>query len=417
MRIKTLLRSGPALWAALVLLPALLWFSARNADTAVEYWASASTQSLVVLGFVSGACGACAAWEAGRLTDAGIENWAPVRPRLRVAAVHLAPVAVLGLVGLLVSLVAFSGPALGTPGHPDFLVLATAYLIVLSHMAVGYLLGCRLPRLISAALMLIVGYFWGFWPAALDSPSWLRHLNGQGVTECCGLDQEPSLRSLGSAAAFSAGLIIVALIVLVMRKSKARLALAWTAGFVGIAAGVAMAHPMGFKGAQARDRSLFQCIGNRPQVCLWPEQRANEADFLRWSHDADRNLRAVGIKPVSRVEFGATIPNRNSVLTAISAGSMPSEPPACAQRPNARYPGDEAVSAVHSWLALTAGAEPSALQRQWPAPAVALGEEVRRLPTEVQKRWFEQNMRAVRDCSVEPDLDPASYARAAGQPT
>lgn len=38
MRLKTLLRSGPAAWAALLLIPGLLFFSSGNTDSTIAYW-------------------------------------------------------------------------------------------------------------------------------------------------------------------------------------------------------------------------------------------------------------------------------------------------------------------------------------------------------------------------------------------
>ncbi|MFG2196411.1 hypothetical protein [Streptomyces sp. NPDC048639] len=403
MRLKTLLRSGPALWVALALVPALLWVSVQNLDSTIAYWESASSQSTLVLGFVSAACGACAAWESSRLEAALIYSWAPSRGRLRIAAEHLAPVAVLGLLGIFVALAVFAGPAMGGPGFPNPAVLATAYLVVLSHIAVGYLVGRKAPQVLGAAGMLITGYFWGFWPAALGEPSWLRHLNGQGVGDCCSLDQETSLRSLGATAAFSIGLIAAAMILLALRNGRLRVLVAAATGLAGIAIAVMLAVPLGFNGAQAREASALQCTGRQPQVCLWPEQRSRKREFLKWAHSAADRLRAVGIDPPARVEYGRVEPVRSEVPTDTAATLLPTDSPSC----NA---SDDAETVIYPWLALTAGEDASSLQKRWPPEAVALAQQVRKLPPRAQKTWFDHNMRAVRDCTVKPRLSPSSYA-------
>ncbi|MDT3397303.1 hypothetical protein RKE29_11700 [Streptomyces sp. B1866] len=409
MRVKTLILSGPVLWATVLLLPLLLLFGARNNYSVTAYWESATADSTMLLGFVYAVCGACAAWEAGRLKKARIASWAPVRSRMRVAGEHLAPVAALGVLGILASLAAFSGPALGAPGGPDLAVLGTEYAIVLSHMALGYLIGQWLPRLLAPALTLLLGYFWGSWPAALDDPMWLRHVAGQGLADCCTLDQEPSLRSLAASVVFSVGILAAALVVLAMDGRVTRWALAVALAFTGSFLGIAVADPLGLSGVQARDRSQYRCEGTGPQVCLWPEQRAHRADFVRWSRQADRALTRAGVSSARRVSFGTTTPHRDDVLVDVATSMLPTEPPACAQRPNAVYPGDEAYQVLYPWLALTAGVRPDDLLARWPSDAVRQAQQVRRLPLPAQKAWFERNLRSVRDCSVAPDLSPSSY--------
>ncbi|MFF0450082.1 hypothetical protein ACFYT4_27455 [Streptomyces sp. NPDC004609] len=167
MRLGTLLRSGPAVWVGLVVIPTPFWFGMQNTESVIWYWESATAQSLIVLGFVSAGCGACAAWESARLHRASVEDWAPARSRLRIAGLHLAPVAVLGLLGVLASLAAFSSAAMGAPGFPTLTILLTAYVVVAAHIALGWLVGPLMPRVLSAAAMLVFGYLWGFWPAAI----------------------------------------------------------------------------------------------------------------------------------------------------------------------------------------------------------------------------------------------------------
>ncbi|MCP9208758.1 DUF7224 domain-containing protein [Streptomyces sp. NEAU-Y11] len=415
MRWKTLLRSGSALWATLLLVPALLFFSSGNTDSTIPYWESVTAQSTIVLGVVSAVCGACAAWESGRLKQAAISTWAPSRSDLRVACEHLAPVALLGVLGILAALVAFAGPARDTPGGPDWTVLAVSYTVVISHVAVGYLVGRWLPRLLGTALMLVFGYFWGFWPAALDRPAWLRHLNGQGIGDCCRLDQEPSLRSLGATALFSIGALAAVWIFLFVGSRRGFWILSSAVAVTGLVAAVVVAKPLGLDGEQARDRTALHCVGNQPQVCLWPEQLDHQADFVRWSHVAERRLRTAGLTPPGQMAFSQVVPDRETVLSVTATSLLPLDPPACALTPGAAYPGDEAVSVIYPWLAMTAGVRPDALQ--WPAEHVRYAEKVRELPRSSQRTWFDRNMRSVRDCSIKPELTLSAFTRATEKPT
>ncbi|GAA2948506.1 hypothetical protein GCM10020227_14340 [Streptomyces flavovirens] len=410
MRLKTLLRTGSVGWVLVILLAGLLFFSSGNKDAVIPYWESITAQSTLILAVISAVCGAGAAWETARLRESDISTWAPSRTDLRIIGERLVPVAIVGLLAIFSSLAIFSpGAILDVPGWPNLGVLSAAYAVVLAHISIGYLIGRKLSRLLGPALMLIGGYFWGFWPAALADPSWLRHLNGQGVGDCCRLDQVPSTRSLGATVAFSSGLIVAGLIAITLRHhARRRLVLASFVSLAGLAGAVVLAVPLGFTGDQARDRSLLWCTGSRPQVCLWPEQRARADDFVHWSHEASRELRIVGVEPAESIEFAMVAPDRDSVLAAAATSGISFDPPSCAQEPYAEYPGDEAALVIYPWLALVAGAQPRSLT--WPEEAVQLAQKVREMPPASQKQWFDRNMRSVRDCSVEPELSPAAYA-------
>lgn len=406
MLLPTLLRSGPAAWAALILIPALWWFSLQNTDSTIASWDSVTAQSTIVLGFISAACGACAAWEASRIQTARVLDWAPTRSRLRIATEHLAPTSALGLTALAATLAVYAPPALGGPGLPNPAILATAYLVVLGHIAAGYLLGLKAPRLLAAAVMLIGGYLWGFWPAALGETPWLRHLNGQGIGECCSLDQEPSLRSLGATAVFSLGPVAAALVVLLLKEGRRRTASAWALFLVCALTAVMSAVPLGFDGTRPRDASALQCTGDTPQVCLWPEQQPRRDVFVREATDAARRLQAAGLQPPARIEFGMVKPGPSDIRAVTAAGLLPTEPPACSQEPGAQYPGDAAFAPLYVWLALTAGSSPDFLAGRWPQEATSLAQQVRTLPIPAQKAWYGHNLRALHDCRVQPELDP-----------
>ncbi|WP_250301037.1 hypothetical protein OG709_16055 [Streptomyces sp. NBC_01267] len=410
MRITTLLRSGPAAWIALVLVPVLFWFGAQNTDSVIAYWESATTQSLIVLGFVSAACGACAAWEAARIHRAGVDGWAPARNPLQVAWMHLAPVAALGLLGLLASLAAISTSAVGAPGFPSLGVLVTAYAVVVSHIALGWLIGPLMPRMLGAASMLIFGYLWGFWPAALGEVPWLRHLNGQGIVECCGLDQTASVRSMAATITFSAGLLAAALLATAFgTKQRRHRIYVISAVVLGTAGAVGLAVPLEFQGTQARNQNLLKCAGTQPVVCVWPEQYDRRKEITRWAKDAGQRVHSVGVSTAARIEFGQPQPSEASIRATVATSVLPTAPPACAMRPRAEYPGDAAHTAIYAWLALTGGETKADLVQHWVSDAVDLAEEVRKLRPAQQHAWYERNMRSVLDCAVDPDLNPASF--------
>ncbi|MFE3379381.1 DUF7224 domain-containing protein [Streptomyces anulatus] len=413
MRTTTLLRSGPAAWAALVLVPVLVWFSAQNTDSTIAYWPSISAQTTIVVGFISAACGAGAAWEAARLKQGAIADLAPARGMLSVARMHLGPVAVLGLIAMVAPFVVIMTSVASPSGIPDPTILAVSYSVILAHIALGWFVGARMPKLLGATAMLIFGYLWGFWPAALGGLPWLRHLNGQGVTECCGLDQEPSIRSMAATLVFSLA-IVTAVVLSSTLNHRLRRRLLSLSGFALLTAvALALAVPLGFQGTQARDTALRSCSGQNPRICLWPEQNVQRTDITRWAEETTTRLAAVGVTPDRQVQFGDPRPDQISIASNIATSPLPNEPPPCALRQGAAYPGDEAMIAIYAWLSLTGGVPKDDLAQRWPQEAIALAKQIRVLPVHAQSAWYERNMRSVHDCAVLPDLAPASYTKAA----
>ncbi|MET9656763.1 hypothetical protein [Streptomyces sp. NPDC006510] len=413
MRTATLLRSGPAVWAAVVLVPVLVWFSAQNTDSTLAYWPSISSQTTIVIGFISAACGAGAAWEAARIKQGGIRALAPARGMLSIATLHLGPVAVLGLIAIVAPFAVVMTSVALPSGFPNPAILTVSYSVILSHIALGWFVGARMPKLLGATTMLLFGYLWGFWPAAIGGLPWLRHLNGQGVTECCGLDQEPSVRSMAATVMFSLAIVTAIVLSSALHHRLWRPLLSFTAFTAATAVALILAVPLDFSGTQTRDAALRTCSGQNPQICLWPEQNTQREEITRWAEETTNELAAVGVAPDRQVEFGNPRPDRANVASNIATSPLPDQSPPCALRQGAAYPGDEAVVAIYAWLSLTGGVPKDDLAQRWPHEAITLAEQIRALPTQAQKTWYERNMRSVHDCAVLPDLDPASYTKAA----
>ncbi|MER7108386.1 DUF7224 domain-containing protein [Streptomyces sp. NPDC000229] len=410
MRVVTMLRTSPALWLATVLIPVLVWIGTQNTDSVIASWTSVSAQSTFVLGFVNAACGAAAAWEAARLRQGNVLALAPARSPLAIALTHLLPVAVLGLAGIIASLAVHAVAVPPSQGYPSLGILGTAYVVVLSHMALGWLVGSRMPRILGAACMLLFGYVWGFWPAALGSMAWLRHLNGQGFIECCGLDAAPSTRSMAATVTLAVGLIAAAVLTATFRQRSRRVLASLGTFGIALVVSLTLAIPLDFDGDEPRDTALRKCTGTAPAVCLWPEQSSRQEEIARWARQATQRLKTVNVTPASQIEFGEVRPSESSVLSNVATSPLPSEPPACALSPGAKYPGSEAATVIYAWLALTGGVPEADLRSRWSPQAVALAQQVKQLPPDTQHLWYERNMRAVRDCSVKPALAPSSYA-------
>ncbi|MFF0450081.1 hypothetical protein ACFYT4_27450 [Streptomyces sp. NPDC004609] len=215
---------------------------------------------------------------------------------------------------------------------------------------------------------------------------------------------------MAATVVFSVGLIAAAVIstALGRRRPKHTLYVA-SAAVLGALGSLALAVPLEFQGAQARNPELLKCKGDRVQVCVWPEQYDRQGEIVRWAQDAEQRLRKMGITPASHVEFGEPRPSESAVRATTATSALPMGPPACAMKPYATYPGDTAHTAVYAWLSLIAGEPKEELAQHWEPQAVALADQVRQLPATQQRAWYERNMRSVLDCSVKPDLRPASF--------
>ncbi|WP_411121926.1 hypothetical protein [Streptomyces sp. x-19] len=336
-----------------------------------------------------------------------MDDWAPVRFPVRIACAQLLPTAVLGVVALAVALLASGTEALGGYGFPNVLLLTMAVVVVLGHIAVGYIVGRRMPRLLGAAVMLGIGYFWGFWPASLATPAWLRHLNGQGVSLGASLDQVPSARSAAATLTLYAGIIAAVALLLTLRRGQRRTVISCVLVGAALAGSLALAVPLGFTTTQARDRALYQCNGSRPVVCTWPEQRPHQEQFAHLWQQAQERLHMVGVSVPERYSPGTIAPQRTINLEEIATSVLPEQLPRCAQ--DHPYPGANAASAIHPWLAMAAGLKPSELLDHWAEEDVARAEQVRKLSHPQQHAWYERNMRSVRDCSVKPELAPSAF--------
>ncbi len=409
MLLRTASRCGPAGWAALVLIPSLLWLAGGDV-TDEHVWEAAGAAATVQLGFVTTVCGGCAAWEGSRVRRGRVLDWAPVRGDLSLAWERLAPVLVLGLLAQTVVAARFTMPAWESPGHPNPGLITVWLSALLAHTAVGYLIGYRLPQLTGVAVMLVGGFFWGFWPAALASPSWLRHLNGQGTVDCCSIDRELSVRSMAATLTFSATVVLGTVLLVVLRGRSGRRRL--TAGVLatGIVASVVLAAPLGFTGSQARDEALDRCAGEAPAICLWPEQEPERAQLRRGVEQTEARLAKVGVALPRRLTFSDVRTERESLLEEAATSTLPEDITQCAGGDGASSRREDTQTVLYVWLSLTAGAGSATFEGRMPEDAVALAEKARSLPSAAQQGWYERNMRAIRHCDTEPRPDPAAYA-------
>ncbi|MFG2734515.1 hypothetical protein ACGFX7_06790 [Streptomyces harbinensis] len=392
----TSLRVSSVAW---VLLPTLVvsWVMTEDRTRfAVEgYGAAAANSALEALFVPAAACAGCAAWEAWRLRRAGIWRLPHGRGRYAVAANALAPVALLGAAGLLTSLASAWVELRAVPDLAGVPMLLTGVLVLVSHSAVGFLLGSLLPGLLSAPLMLLASYLWMGMPATMEPP--LRYLNGLPtgsvqVTEtfAVGSWAAPGLLALGLVAG------TMAAVAPLLRQVAVRVLA--TAGCVTAAALGAYAIVADWEYEPRTVPRAFTpvCAGEAPAVCVPPEYRAALPGAREAADEVVPLLAAAGFTVPERILMqsdNAPLPENTWLFytsprlddsghrTSIAYSPLP---------PSRRCPlgtaGDwEAEQMARTWLWLTAG-EPRTGDRF--EETMGAAEEIRALPVAEQQEWF-----------------------------
>lgn len=392
----TSLRVSSVAW---VLLPTLVvsWVMTEDRTRfAVEgYGAAAANSALEALFVPAAACAGCAAWEAWRLRRAGIWRLPHGRGRYAVAANALAPVALLGAAGLLTSLASAWVELRAVPDLAGVPMLLTGVLVLVSHSAVGFLLGSLLPGLLSAPLMLLASYLWMGMPATMEPP--LRYLNGLPtgsvqVTEtfAVGSWAAPGLLALGLVAG------TMAAVAPLLRQVAVRVLAA--AGCVTAAALGAYAIVADWEYEPRTVPRAFTpvCAGEAPAVCVPPEYRAALPGAREAADEVIPLLAAAGFTVPERIVMQsdrAPLPENSwlfysdPTLTAgqhresIAFSPLPWHPP-CSFATTTDW---DLESTARAWLWLTAG-EPETFNRH--DEHLRAAEEIRALPVAEQQEWF-----------------------------
>ncbi|GGN52381.1 hypothetical protein GCM10012285_43450 [Streptomyces kronopolitis] len=424
---RTVLRSSSASWLAplLAAFVALLLSDDLTAGVTHGYWPSALGAATFALPFVAPACATAGAWEGTRLTRGNVTHWAPTRSGLGIALPLLAPVLVLGIVGMAVAAavtISTGRPDVGTP--PVGMVLI--WLVILTaHAMAGFLLGTRLPLVVATPLALILSFVLTAYPAALE-PLWLRHMVTGGMGSCCSLDQTPSWRAAASAVVLALGVIGAAVLALTVLRRRARTLLIGGALVAGLAGSAWLAHGLPADPVTARPADQLECAGDEPRVCLWPELAGHAAMVRENASDARHRLQRAGVTVPGELTMnehpgkGALFigawpdPTPSEVRAGVGTALLPSGPPACAQS-GSSFPGADAYGPTAAWLSLTAGAEQEVVAGHYGEKDGATAARVMRASHDAQLAWYHRNGLALRDCTTQPAPPPAPHAQGAAR--
>ncbi|MFJ8044563.1 hypothetical protein ACIRBX_29080 [Kitasatospora sp. NPDC096147] len=416
-----------------VVLAVLLLRKPAVAGQVDGYWTGATAVAMWALIVVAPLGAACAAWEAGRIRQAGWAGWTPARGGLHVAARALGPVLAGGLSALVAALLTVRWEMGAAPGGPDPLILGAAVLVLIGQLAVGYAVGLLVRPVVAVPVVLVADYLWNVYPPAGD-PLWLRLLPGP-VRDCCDSGSVPLPGAVAAPALLALGLLAVAGAVVVHRWHPAR---SGPPGLPGLprlsgpalgmvvaplllaaaaAGSVGLVRDLGLDPYRARSAAELVCRQEPggPEVCVWPEHAGRLPTASAALAGASARLAAAGV-PVPKViteadpgggadrwqvflrvdpAFGA----QQMVLSVVASPAgqarerAEADPaaPVCDRSPEGRALPER----LRAWLAVTAGVDrAAAVANHGPELESWLAAQLT-LPSAEQLRWYREASAAV----------------------
>lgn len=407
------------------MLALVLFQGTAVADTVTSgYWMAAVAKASLMLFILVPICAVCAAWEGARHRGGGVNELGIARPVWVVAAVAVAPTLVMGVFGVAAAVVSTAPAAVGAPGGPPLGMVGVYLAVMAGHTIVGYGLGRWLSPALALPVSLSGSYVWLAYPGAVE-PFWIRHLNGLSFEDCCAIAYQPDNRAVLATVLFAVGIGVGTLIALGgSRLSRIGGAVSCTAVLL---VAVTVASPLGPAVSGPRDAAP-RCAGQRPRLCLWPEQeQAREAIHpvlasaysrlgevgLTLPETVTSDVRAADAKQSYAAEavfIGLPArPGPQIAVMSLAASLVPDTPPACAAHES--WPGANNHAALTVWVALAAGVPASTADSAAPPELMDLVVRVRQqLDNEQQLAWYRANLVSMGDCTTQPRLDPASFA-------
>ena len=406
-------RHSAALWTApgVLLLTCLHVGSDAISGDLDGYWETGSLRAVSAILILAPAGAACAAWESGRLRQGGVFAFPVVRSPARAVGAALAPVLLVGVVGLALALCVVAVRLHASVGHPDPRILAMGIVVIAGHIALGATAGRFLSRVVATPLIMLASYLWLVMPAAM-LPFSIRHLTGLD-TSCCFSDGTVATWGVLGPTMVAAGVIAGSVAVLSARPAAFGFALVITASSIVIAER-GVAH-FGADPVVPRTLRELVCAGQEPVVCVWPEHRAALPELVRAAESLRRRLGPFPIDVPLRASearndrtrwiFGI----RTSAPPGVSAASLtiglaPSDLPVC-ERPHS-WPGGWAVPLLQAWLLAQSGVPDSELEASQGAQVMDVLRAVRAKSAGVQAAWFRANYAAATQCDVPPTMNP-----------
>lgn len=378
----------------------------------IDGYATAAASKGVSAIFVIGpTVGAWAAWRGGIVQRGGVRQLAPSRSSVRIAARELTPVALGGLVVLVLGVawgLAQAGPLVGAP---DLRPLGTGAAVVVGHTALGYAVGTLVAPVIAVPGVFVALYLWMVFPQAWE-PLWLRHLTGFKVANCCLLWEELDAGALIAPAVVSAAIMIgAALAVLDARWLGVRLAAALLVVAVGSLAAASFVSDLGPDPVRPRTETALVCAEGDVEVCVWPEsqERIEEVGALvkkiqealePWGvRVPDRVTEVTGTSSGSVGTFRTGSLVSNDLLHVMLLDSLLPRPRSC--RPNSSASGDQEDirATVLAWLATKTGLSRQEMMHRFPPATLARAKVIGERSPANQRAWFQERRAGLDRCA------------------
>ncbi|CAM5626826.1 ABC transporter permease OS=Streptomyces alboniger OX=132473 GN=CP975_15765 PE=4 SV=1 [Streptomyces alboniger] len=181
MKLTTLFRSSPALWAApvAIALPLLYYVGPGHPPSDAYGFAPEITSYPLRFAypFAYAVTSALAAWVSGNLRQAGIWQMNHARSRYRIAAQALLPVVTLAwLMLILPPLIALAVEGVW-PTWDSISPLVVGMIVCVWHAVIGFTVGRWVPKVIAAPVLAVVTWVAVAFTVTVDSP-WVRHVSG-----------------------------------------------------------------------------------------------------------------------------------------------------------------------------------------------------------------------------------------------
>ncbi len=433
MRLRTILRIMPGAWLTPLML-ALVWLYVSQTITLWSrepYTVGLTARAMNVLGLVVPVFAGAAAWEGGRWAGAGLWGLPFVRRRLVVAVWSIAPT----FVGGAIVIVAAATQVLLHEGLvlPDLPILSLALTLLAAHVLVGFVLGTAWPRVLAVPLVAVVSLATFVLPRVLE-PRWLIHLFGTSLELCCRPDEILS-PPVAAAIVLMSGGVLFAAALWIMDRPATWLVRAGAAGTVAVAFAVAavIAMPIPMSPTTARQGEAVACMdGAHVRLCAWPEHAAQlPADLdavdravSAWSVLGLETPRIITEAPLSELPGARTMAlwvdqGPYELVRDLARAMLPTRPACGAFQP---WPAEAASPYLEVWLAAVAGVPRTAFRfydddhdtpdpDEFPdarpetiVPVRPLVDDILALPVEAQSRWANENLAAMRRCSVEAPM-------------
>lgn len=272
MRLWSRVRSSSALWAApfVVAIPVLYYIGGASKPVGEVYGYAPTVVSAplyAAYAFAYAAVAALAAWESGKLKEAGVWRLAPARSRYRIAVGALWPVVVLGWLTVMIPVVVALVDYGVWPTEPSLRPVWLAMTVCLAHAVIGCAVGQWVPKAIAAPVMAIGVWVTVSYSVTLD-PAWLRNVSGAFFNKLM-LGEAVPYRVLLPHVLLT-GSIALALALGWARLGKVvlRMALALVVVAAGSGTACAMAADWSYTPPLLADQAPMACSGSAPRVCV-----------------------------------------------------------------------------------------------------------------------------------------------------